>query len=79
MSEIIAIEIYKKYPDCIQIWTKEKIKRAFNFGAGTEKDFAEFMHNNRKYCKFITDKNEIARELNNNVYAVIACSRAGIR
>ena len=34
-------------------WTEEKIKRAFNFGNGTMKDFKRFIHNNKKYSYFV--------------------------
>lgn len=31
-------------------WTAERIKKAFNFGNGTMKDFNEYTENNKKYC-----------------------------
>lgn len=35
------------------IWTPERIKLAFNFGNGTEKDFLRYMHDNRQFCYFL--------------------------
>lgn len=35
------------------LWNKERIKGAFNFGNGTEKDFHEYMRNNKQYCIFV--------------------------
>lgn len=33
-------------------WTPERIKRAFNFGNGTEADLRRYMENNKRYCIF---------------------------
>lgn len=33
-------------------WTEERIKSAFNFGRGTEKDLFDHIELNRKYCLF---------------------------
>ena len=35
------------------IWNDERIKLAFNFGHGTEKDFLHYMLDNMKYCYFL--------------------------
>lgn len=35
------------------LWTDEKIKAAFNFGNGSEKDFKRYMNNNKKYAYFV--------------------------
>lgn len=35
------------------IWTPERIKLAFDFGNGTEKDFARYMQDNKQFCYFI--------------------------
>lgn len=34
-------------------WNAEKIKHAFNFGNGTEKDLQEYMNNNKKSSIFL--------------------------
>lgn len=34
-------------------WTPERIKGAFNWGMGTEKDLREHIKDNKLYCKFI--------------------------
>ena len=34
------------------VWTPERIKAAFNFGNGTQKDFELYMKNNKAYCIF---------------------------
>lgn len=34
-------------------WTQERIKGAFSFGNGTEKDLKQYMENNKKYCVFL--------------------------
>ena len=34
------------------IWNDERIKKAFNFGNGTIKDFNNYMNDNKKYCYF---------------------------
>lgn len=59
-------EVYKKWAEkyggidgaikkgfCI-IWDAERIKKAFNHGNGTEKDFNRYKKDNSKYCYFIT-------------------------
>ena len=33
-------------------WTPERIKKAFNFGNGTQKDFLNYMQNNKGLCIF---------------------------
>ena len=35
------------------IWTKERIKNAFNFGEGTEADLKRYMKDNKQYCIFV--------------------------
>ena len=59
-------EVYKKWAEkygCIDgaikkgfciIWDSERIKKAFNHGNGTEKDFNRYKKDNSKYCHFIT-------------------------
>ena len=34
------------------IFDDERIKRAFNFGNGTEKDMRRHIENNRKFCRY---------------------------
>lgn len=34
------------------IWNNERIKKAFNFGNGSKKDFSEYQRNNKAYCIF---------------------------
>ena len=34
-------------------WTPERIKNAFNFGNGTEKDFKIYIQNNKNLCLFL--------------------------
>lgn len=34
-------------------WTPEKIKAAFNNGAGSKKDLKNYMKNNKKLCYFL--------------------------
>lgn len=38
-------------------WTTERIKGAFNFGNGTEKDLKRYMRDNSKYCVFLEVSN----------------------
>lgn len=40
------------------VWTSERIRAAFNFGNGTEKDFDRYMKDNKDYCIFrdLTEK-----------------------
>lgn len=33
-------------------WTPERIKRAFNFGNGTEKDLKRYIHLNKQFAIF---------------------------
>lgn len=35
------------------VWDKDRIKHAFNFGNGTEKDLKRYVKDNRQYCIFI--------------------------
>ena len=35
------------------IWTPERVKLAFSFGHGTEKDFNRYMQDNKQFCYFI--------------------------
>ncbi|HEY5588865.1 MAG TPA: hypothetical protein VIK86_07920 [Candidatus Paceibacterota bacterium] len=51
-SKLIAIETDKKYNNVIIKWTEDKIKKAFNFGNGTVKDFNNYVNNNRQFAKF---------------------------
>ena len=34
------------------VWTPKRIKAAFNFGNGTDKDFDRYMKDNKDYCIF---------------------------
>ena len=34
-------------------WTPERIKSAFNFGNGTEKDLKRYMNDNKNNCLFL--------------------------
>lgn len=34
-------------------WTEERIKGAFSFGNGTEKDLRRYMNDNKQYCIFV--------------------------
>lgn len=34
-------------------WTPERIKNAFNFGNGTEKDLKKHIENNKCFCLFL--------------------------
>lgn len=56
---------YKSINEAIQdggysVWCNEKIKLAFNFGNGTEKDFKRYCKDNK--CKIISE-NEFYKEL----------------
>lgn len=56
---------YNSIKDAIQnggysVWCNEKIKLAFSFGNGMEKDFKRYCKDN--YCKIISE-NEFYREL----------------
>lgn len=42
------------------VWCNQKVKQAFNFDNGTEKDFKEFCRNNK--CKVLSE-NEFYKEL----------------
>ena len=35
------------------VWDHERIRLAFNFGHGTEKDFNRYMRDNKQFCHFI--------------------------
>ena len=35
------------------VWNNERVKLAFNFGNGTEKDFSRYMRDNVQFCYFI--------------------------
>ena len=43
--KMIEAEQYVEFDD-------NRIRRAFNFGNGTEKDMNRFMRDNNKYCRF---------------------------
>ena len=45
------IEISKK-SGLKRTWTAEDIKKAFNLGNGTIKDFKKYMENNKQFCIF---------------------------
>lgn len=56
---------YKSIKDAIQgdgysVWCNEKIKKAFSFGNGTEKDFKRYCKDNK--CKIVSE-NEFYKEL----------------
>ena len=34
------------------VWTADKIRSAFNFGNGTEKDLRRYIENNKCFCAF---------------------------
>lgn len=34
-------------------WDTERVKLAFNFGNGTEKDFLRYMQANKQFCHFV--------------------------
>ena len=34
-------------------WDAERVKLAFNFGRGTEKDFQRYMRDNKQFCHFV--------------------------
>ena len=36
------------------LWNEETIKKSFNFGNGTQKDFKRYQKDNSKYCIFVT-------------------------
>ncbi len=46
-------EISKKNPELFNFWDKDRIKGAFNFGNGTEKDLRQYAENNKKYMALI--------------------------
>ena len=61
MDKIIAYEIRKqngKSKQCnlknglYNVWDMERIKKAFNNGNGTLKDFKAYMENNKQYAYF---------------------------
>ena len=35
-------------------WNPERIKNAFSFGNGTEKDLKRYMNDNKGFCVFVT-------------------------
>lgn len=41
-------------------WTPERIKRAFNNGAGTLSDLKEYAKNNRAFCTIVDTKKGVA-------------------
>ena len=52
---------YNSIKDAIQdssysVWCNQKIKLAFSFGNGTEKDFKRYCKDNR--CKIVSENNE---------------------
>ena len=47
------MEISKRNPELWNIWDKDRIKGAFNFGNGTEKDLLQYAENNKKYMTLI--------------------------
>lgn len=56
---------YNSIKDAIQddgysVWCNEKIKKAFSFGNGTEKDFERYCKDNK--CKIVSE-NEFYKEL----------------
>lgn len=60
-ADAIAVEIsgaqqtaQKKYNSGLfNCWSSERIKKAFNFGNGTIKDFENYINLNKKYCTII--------------------------
>lgn len=36
------------------VWDPDRVKLAFHFGHGTEKDFILYMKNNENFCYFLT-------------------------
>lgn len=62
---MLYIEISKKCND-FNIWTDERIKKAFNRGKGTFEDFKRYMNDNKVYCEFITNQNDVYDYLNKN-------------
>ena len=53
LSEFYNGDIIKAYQrgDYLE-WTPERIKRAFNFGNGTEKDLERYIHLNKQFAVF---------------------------
>ena len=49
------------------VWSEKRIKSAFNFGNGTEKDFLEYRANNTKYCIFKDLSKEYIQKLIGNI------------
>lgn len=45
-------EISKKDSRLYTVWDSERIRKAFNNGNGTVKDFSQYMKNNSKYAIF---------------------------
>lgn len=66
-GKAMIIEIYKPWikkhgsvDACIKkgwftTWTPKRIKEAFNFGQGTEKDFERYQKDNAQYCIYRKD------------------------
>lgn len=55
---------YNSIKDAIQdggysVWCNQKIKKAFSFGNGTEKDFKRYCKDNK--CKIVSEKERIKR------------------
>ena len=45
------------------VWTDERIKKAFNFGNGTKKDFNRYKEANKSYCKILEmDEKDLPKE-----------------
>ena len=72
MDKIIAYEISKRNGKSkeqnfknglFNVWTMERITRAFNNGNGTLKDFKTFMENNKQYVYFIVIKKYFLKRL----------------
>ena len=53
LNEFYNGDIIKAYQqgDCLE-WTPERIKRAFNFGNGTEKDLERYIRLNKQFAVF---------------------------
>lgn len=45
------------------VWTDERIKKAFNFGNGTKADFNRYKEDNKSYCKILeVDEKNLPKE-----------------
>lgn len=71
-TEIIAIECSRRRPDLWNIWTLERIKKAFAMGRGTTSDFKRFVRDNSRFATFITTPTEIAEFIAKNGEEVTA-------